>query len=185
MKLCTGSVYYSNDRYLLVLSQYEVVMVHSWWHHVSIGQRCLCKLRKDGDLVGWHRCFTHSQTLKDRATQLLRNRSGDLVTQSLDCSNWLSVFNNPIRLNIRPIQILFIGWAKSILTLEAGLGTIHNTLHTVPIQLRAEFFLQFCDTLTWKNWLIFLTIHKKEACPNVQPLLEKALAEKIRLESVI
>ena len=138
MKLCTGSVYYSNDRYLLVLSQYEAAMVHACWHQASIGHWCLCNVywKKDGDLVGWHRCFTHSQTFKDRATQLLRNRSGDLVTQSLDCSNWLSVFNNPIRLNIRPIQILFIGWAKSILTLEAGLGTIHITYCTNSIEGR-------------------------------------------------
>ena len=47
-----------------------------------------------------------------------------------------SVFNNPIRLKIRPIQILFIGWAKSILTLEAGLGTIHNTYCTNLIEGR-------------------------------------------------
>ena len=37
---------------------------------------------KSGDLVRCYRCLTHSQTLKDSATQLLiKYKSGALVTQ--------------------------------------------------------------------------------------------------------
>ena len=38
-----------------------------------------------GWLVGYHRCLTDSQALKDRATQLLRSRNGGalVLTQSL------------------------------------------------------------------------------------------------------
>ena len=36
---------------------------------------------ESGDLVRCHRYLTHTQTLKERATQLMRSRSGALVTQ--------------------------------------------------------------------------------------------------------
>ena len=68
--------------YLLILSQYKVVLVYSWWHWVSIVLVCLKILRKvdiwSDDTNPW---LTNSQTLKDRATQLLRSRSGAFVTQ--------------------------------------------------------------------------------------------------------
>ena len=39
-------------------------------------------IAKSGDLDRCYRCLTHSQTLKDRATQLLiKYKSGALVTQ--------------------------------------------------------------------------------------------------------
>ena len=34
MKLCTGSVKHSNGWYLVVLSQYKVALVNSWWYLV-------------------------------------------------------------------------------------------------------------------------------------------------------
>ena len=42
-------------------------------------------IAQSGDLEGCNRCLTDSQTLKDRATQLLKSRSGGalVLTQSL------------------------------------------------------------------------------------------------------
>ena len=67
----TGSVYRDTDWYLVVLSQYKLVLLGIRWYRVSKGLVCLYILEKSGDLIGCYRYLTHRQTTEYRATQLV------------------------------------------------------------------------------------------------------------------
>ena len=69
MKLCTGSV-------ILSIGHYEAIE--------GIYAFIYCTKRRSGQVLPMPDSLTHSQTLKDRTTQLLINcKSGVLVTQML------------------------------------------------------------------------------------------------------
>ena len=72
--------------YWVSIGHYEAVAVGNWWYWVSRGHLCLYILHKveiwTGVTDAWLTdSLTHWQTLKDRATQLLKKYSGALVTQ--------------------------------------------------------------------------------------------------------
>ena len=73
----TGSVYSDTGWCLVVLGQYKLVLLNTWWYRVSMGLLCLCIHRKSGGVVGYYRCFTHmlthSSSTKYSATQLVQS----------------------------------------------------------------------------------------------------------------
>ena len=76
--------------YWVSIGHYEAVAVGNWWYWVSRGHLCLYILHKVEIWKGvTHAWRTDSQTLKDRATQLLmKYKSGALVTQSLNAQEF-------------------------------------------------------------------------------------------------
>ena len=113
-------------------------MVGTWWHWVSIEQYRLILYAfiysKSGDLVRCHRSLTDRETLKDRATQLLRSKGGALVTRlMIDRIIWLS------RLVISKVsqRVSQNDYTKTILTVTQCLyfKIIHN-VSRLPFQSR-------------------------------------------------
>ena len=70
----TSRYWVSIRRYCLVLGGTGSVKTGTAWYYMVQGQHRACMpvyIGKSGDLVGWHRCLTYSQTTEYRATQLV------------------------------------------------------------------------------------------------------------------
>ena len=85
-----------------ILSEFKAVLVNSWLHWVSIAHICFVYSRKSGQVLPIPDRMT---TLKDRAIQLLRIRSGALVTRCRIHIYHFVLFPNVFLKNTSVLQI--------------------------------------------------------------------------------
>ena len=65
MLVGTGSLWGGTGWFLLVMGQYNLVLLGIKWYWVSTGLLCPYILKKSGDLVGCHRSLTHTDRQKN------------------------------------------------------------------------------------------------------------------------